>query len=73
MLFKRTVLLHRSYGTPRVVYRLQKELEYHNIRSSVKLTKQKKMTYYELRVHRHHAAKARHVLQNFKVRLEKGV
>lgn len=66
VLFERMVLLHQSYGTPRVVYTLQTELERHHIYSEFKVSRKKKLTNYQLWIRQRDAEKAREVLEKFK-------
>lgn len=73
MLFERMQLLHQSYGTPRVVYGLKAELERRHIYARVKVTRKKKLTYFQLWIRQEDADQAQQVLETFKNRLLKQI
>ncbi|MDR6225821.1 hypothetical protein [Desmospora profundinema] len=71
MLFHdRMVIIHQSYGTPRVIYSLRNCLERNHIESQLHVKRQKPITTYQLLVPRRDANKALDLLKRYKRELE---
>jgi hypothetical protein len=66
----RMVVIHQSYGTPRVIYSLRGRLDRNQIYNQLRVNRKKNMTTYQLLVPRKDAQRALDVLHSYKQELK---
>lgn len=71
MLFKdRMVVIHHSYGTPRVIHSLRHRLDRNHIYNELKVNRNKSIITYQLMVPKRDVPRALELLRHYKEELE---
>ncbi|MCS1352037.1 hypothetical protein [Mechercharimyces sp. CAU 1602] len=64
--FDRMVVVHESFGAPRVIYSLRNQLERHNIYSELKVSRKRQIATYQLLVPKRDEKHALQLLSQYK-------